>query len=331
MGLALCCCPASDRFPADTETRAGRAVAHSVLEGGGWSRKRGEEASSQSTAGSRMDSGPRSTDSPEARLSSSGWGCFWASVPAFPCLPWVQPLCRQRDQLARGHGQGADCTCWLQVLCEHVPLKTRIVVILYKWHWGRMLVVHPLSTFLCGNRRSLCHFQVQPGTRVAPIQAFSAAHPDGLRLRRVTAVLQGTPVCPTCCGPELRGRRRSGSTGSRPPWIFFSRLTPGGSGPRGLAPCPAGPEQTLGSRHRPSRLFRPCGYSCLPAVSPVQAHREGSLFPLICLRCGGVPLLPDDSVPLEAWLLVEHLGVGVSPAVTPRLSAPVQVTQGRAS
>lgn len=141
----------------------------------------------------------------------------------------------------------------------------------------------------------------------------------------------GDTVCPTCCGPELQGHRRSGSAGSRPPRISFSRLTPGGSGLRGLAPCPAGPEQTPGSRHHPSCLFRPCGYSCLPAVSPVQAHREGSLFPLICLRCRGVPLLPDDSVPLEARLPVEHLGVSVSPAVTSRLSAPLQVTQGRVS
>ncbi|XP_032474070.1 uncharacterized protein LOC116746650 [Phocoena sinus] len=109
-----------------------------------------------------------------------------------------------------------------------------------------------ISALLHGPARPLwIACQVQQGTRVAPIQAFSAAHPDGLRLRRVTAVLQGTPVCPTCCGPELRGHRRSGSTGSRPLWIFFSRLTPGGSAARALLsqaqpPVPAADWTSLG-------------------------------------------------------------------------------------
>lgn len=80
------CAAVPRRIPSQQTLRRGR-VAHSVLEGGGWSRKGREEASSQSTAGSWMDPGPGSTDSPEARLGSSGWAASGRQCQPFPACP----------------------------------------------------------------------------------------------------------------------------------------------------------------------------------------------------------------------------------------------------
>nr|XP_058905177.1 protein CLN8 isoform X1 [Kogia breviceps] len=200
------------------------------------------------------------------------------------------------------------------------------VVNLHAGHYLPMvtLLLEMSTPFTCISWMLL---KVQPGTRVAPIQAFSTAHPDGLRLCRVTSRAAGDTSVPHLLWLELWGHRRSGSAASRPPRIF-SQLTRGGSGLRGFARCPAGAEQALGSRHCPSR---PCGSSRLPALwARCRLVARAPCSPC-CLRWEASLLLPGDSAPLEARLPVELVAVGISPAVTSRLSAPLQVTQGRVS
>ncbi|XP_054937341.1 protein CLN8 isoform X1 [Physeter macrocephalus] len=165
--------------------------------------------------------------------------------------------------------------------------------------------------------------KVQAGTRVAPIQAFSTAHPDGLRLRRVTSRAAGDHPC---ASPAV-----AGALGLSQEWKRCVQA------PADLLPADTRGLRSAWLRPLPCRGRASAGVPAppLPTVwllAPASCVARCRLIARApcsrcCLRCEASLLLPGDSAPLEARLPVELVAVGVSPAVTSRLSAPLQVAQ----
>ncbi|XP_054937343.1 protein CLN8 isoform X3 [Physeter macrocephalus] len=194
------------------------------------------------------------------------------------------------------------------------------------WSWCplSLVLVGPSSSFsIIETLQTFCRFQVQAGTRVAPIQAFSTAHPDGLRLRRVTSRAAGDHPC---ASPAV-----AGALGLSQEWKRCVQA------PADLLPADTRGLRSAWLRPLPCRGRASAGVPAppLPTVwllAPASCVARCRLIARApcsrcCLRCEASLLLPGDSAPLEARLPVELVAVGVSPAVTSRLSAPLQVAQ----